>query len=233
MEDLHCWQSKFTPCNYSDKLLRKITLLNQQATAPVDIFQIKKAIYYAKKYHGNQKRDSGEPFYSHPLAVAELMSDYMFTTDLLITSILHDTIEDTALTKEHLNCIFSTTIAEQVNDLSRIKFNKKISVTKNINSLFEQKKENLLLIKLIDRLHNLQTIDAKHPERQKAILLETAQEFMILAIYLNQSKIENSLLQILTKKLKPKLDLLQLQYCQKTFYYNFQTFSLSTQNAIG
>lgn len=91
---------------------------------------------------------------------------------------------------------------------------------------------DLLLVKLFDRIHNLQTIGAHPKKKQREIMLESAQDFMVLVLYLGNSTIENILLKILTKKLQPKLDLLQLRYCQKTFDYNYQLFSLSIQNEI-
>ena len=87
MKDLNCWQSKFISCPYSDKLINKIISLNKTTNRTVDVNEIKKAVYYAKKYHGTQKRDSGEPYYSHPLEVAYMVSDYLFRTDIIITSI--------------------------------------------------------------------------------------------------------------------------------------------------
>ena len=61
MDDANDWQAKFEPCQYSDRLIDKLLLLNKAAKNPVDIQEVKKAIYYAKKYHGDQKRKSGEP----------------------------------------------------------------------------------------------------------------------------------------------------------------------------
>ncbi len=68
----------------------------------------------AKKYHGTQRRQSGELYYSHPIEVAYKVADFRFTTDVLVTSILHDTIEDTELTKEMIATIFNSRIATQV-----------------------------------------------------------------------------------------------------------------------
>lgn len=86
----------------------------------MDIQQIKKAIYFAKEYHMDQFRHSGEPFYSHPLEVAYLVSDYLFRTDILVTAILHDTLEDTALTYEEIAAIFGKDIADNVELLKRM-----------------------------------------------------------------------------------------------------------------
>ena len=77
MEDIHCWHTKFEPCYYSVRLIDKITKLNISASEQIDLTEVKKAIFYAKKYHGNQRRKSGEPYYSHPLEVAYMAADYL------------------------------------------------------------------------------------------------------------------------------------------------------------
>ena len=91
----------------SDKLLNKLNLLNEQVKSPVNISEVTKAIYYARKYHGSQMRKSGELYYSHPIEVGYLFAEHIaikqpqyFKTDLIITALLHDTIEDTELTKD-------------------------------------------------------------------------------------------------------------------------------------
>ena len=155
-----------TSCKYSIKLIEKLKLLDTENK--LDFKLINKAIYYAKKYHGTQKRESGEPYYSHPLEVAYMISDYLFRTDIIITSILHDTIEDTDLTFEMIQTEFGSLVASQVSDLSRIKVaGKKISSAELVKSLWLQKKYDQLLIKLFDRLHNVLTIHARSPEKQK------------------------------------------------------------------
>ena len=119
MEDLNCWQTKFIPCEYAEQLLTKIKLLNQQTTSPVDLDRIKKAIYYAKKYHGNQKRESGEPYYSHPLAVAASTADYIFDTNAITAAILHDIIEDTNIIPELITKLFNPRVFDIVIKLTR------------------------------------------------------------------------------------------------------------------
>lgn len=184
MEDLLCWQLKFASCYYSNRLINKIMLLNQGNYEKVDLIQIKKAIFYAKKYHGSQRRLSGEPYYTHPIIVAEMVADFCFKTDILVTSILHDTIEDTKLTKSALQNIFNATIAQQVDDLTRIKNGKKINSADLINLLWKDQKIDLLLVKLFDRLHNIKTIDAKPPEQAYKKIIETIEKFTSLIIYL-------------------------------------------------
>ncbi|KJW06558.1 HD domain protein [Orientia tsutsugamushi str. UT144] len=98
----------FLNCEHINKLLDKLDLINHSFNKRIDLDKhidldkVKKAIFYAKKYHSNQKRDTGEPYYMHPLEVALMVADYSFKTDTIITAILHDTIEDTTLTKKRL-----------------------------------------------------------------------------------------------------------------------------------
>ncbi|WP_282786407.1 HD domain-containing protein, partial [Flavobacterium croceum] len=80
-------------CSYSIRLIDKLKSLDTKNV--LDFNLINKAIYWAKKYHGDQKRKSGEPYYSHPLEVACMISEYKLKTDVIVASILHDIVEDT------------------------------------------------------------------------------------------------------------------------------------------
>ena len=199
MNDIGSWETKYKSCNYSNDLLEVLSTRNKKVSLNerVNILEIKKAIYYAKKYHGNQKRLTGEPYYSHPLAVASMVADCVFNTDILVTSILHDTIEDTTLTKEMLGDIFGTVIANNVDALTRIKIDcnnttHKISSAKIIDNLWLQHlkghNDDLLLIKYCDRLHNLESIFIKPPEKIDKIIEESLKTFISLGIYLMQTK---------------------------------------------
>ncbi len=194
MEDINRWNLRDKPCAYSDGLIDKLLLLNKTAKIKVDILEVKKAIYYAKKYHGKQTRHSGEPYYSHPIEVAYMVSNYLFRTDILVSSILHDTIEDTDLTFDMIKEIFGEVVANQVMDLTRVKSTGKISSAEMIDSLFKQGKYDLLLIKEIDRWHNIQTIDTKSPEKILKIINETMASFIPLAAYFGTQKILKDLL---------------------------------------
>lgn len=205
MKDISCWESKFETCFYSNRLLGKILNLNNILQDKIDITEIKKAIYYAKKYHGKQKRQSGEPYYSHPLKVAEMVSNYNYKTTILVTSILHDTLEDTALTKEMINHIFSPIIANNVESLTRVKADRKISATEIIEYLWINKQTDLLLIKLLDRIHNLETIKVKSRENINKILEETMQKFISLSMHLRsvipKINVENKIINLCYKNL--------------------------------
>ncbi len=197
MEDINSWQAKFESCQYSDKLLGKITLLNKSVQNPADIQEVKKAIYYARKYHGSQMRQSGEPYYSHPIEVAFMTSDYLLKTSAIVTSILHDTIEDTELTYGMIKDIFGELVANQVMDLTRIKEDgRKISSAELVESLWLQKKYETLFIKQFDRLDNIRTVGVKTPEKIQKIVNETIQTFIVLAVYLEMPTVKQELIRL-------------------------------------
>ncbi|WP_341761114.1 HD domain-containing protein [Candidatus Tisiphia endosymbiont of Thecophora atra] len=208
MEDIDNWQIKFKSCEYSAKLLSKLILLNEKVTNPVNIREIIKAIYYAKKYHGSQMRQSGEPYYSHPIEVAYMFASYtaqavqqLFNTNMIVTSLLHDTVEDTTLTEEMIAQIFDSTIASQVEDLTRVKPYGKISSKETLDLLIQQEKYDVALIKIFDRIHNLQTLGAKSPEKALKIVNETTGYFLTLCIRLEIPTAEQQLINLCYKNL--------------------------------
>lgn len=120
-------------------------LLNKYATNKIDFHQVTKAIYYAKKYHSKQKRKTGELFYTHTLEVAYMVANYSFKTDVIVTAILHDVIEDRECSQEMIAKPFDDKI--DVKDLTRIKKDYKISAAEMVKILYMQKNDDLLLIK--------------------------------------------------------------------------------------
>lgn len=226
---------KFSNCCYSTKLLEKIKLLNlqQPVTSQVDIKQIIKAIYYAKKYHGNQKRDSGEPYYSHPIKVACMVADYCFTTEIIVISILHDVLEDTGMTKDMISKIFNPIIADKVMDLTRIKPTHKLTSAVLLEQLYIENKKDLLIIKLFDRLHNLLTISCKPKEKIKQSVQETLQNFLLVAALCELKDVE-SMLSKLCFSIQVQLNLLEedLDLYDHFSYDHFQLPYLDRKNNI-
>ena len=240
MEDINCWQSKFKLCEYSSKLLNLLSLSNNKVNQPVCITEVQKSIYYARKYHGKQLRKSGEPYYSHPLEVAYLFAEYTgkedrlyYTTNLVITSVLHDTIEDTKLTKDMIARIFNESVASKVDDLTRIKIDRKITAGETVNLLFLQHKKDLLHIKLFDRLHNMRTISSMPLEKRKKIVEETFDYFILLAKCLELDEIKQELIKLYYQHLpvKPTISLMQ---GEKVFSFedSSQLLSLIFQNKV-
>ena len=169
------------PCQYSIRLIEKLKSLDTKNILDFDL--INKAIYWAKKYHGDQKRKSGEPYYSHPLEVAYMISEYKLKTDVIVASILHDIIEDTEVTAGMIVDNFGWRITEMVDRLTRDRPDgSKLSVEEVLNNAYQKQDEEVLLIKLFDRLHNLTTLDAMTDEKKKKIALETLSSFLAIAL---------------------------------------------------
>ncbi|WP_347939404.1 HD domain-containing protein [Rickettsia oklahomensis] len=188
MRDIEYWEKIFESCKYSDKLIKRILFLNTQVKQPIDIREVKKGIYYARKYHGAQMRQSGDPYYSHPIAVTLMVAEFvakevpkLFTFRMLQAALLHDTIEDTALTIEMIRNIFDEEVARHVEGLTRIKPCGKISAAENLNLLIKKKRYDTALIKLFDRIHNLQTLGAQSSEKAQKIVKETLKSFLVLS----------------------------------------------------
>ncbi|BFD45526.1 MAG: HD domain-containing protein [Rickettsia endosymbiont of Sergentomyia squamirostris] len=214
MEDVNNYwdNSKYQYCTYAERLINELTLLNTKVKQPIDMYEVKKGIYYAKKYHGSQMRQSGEPYYSHPIKVAYMVAEYtalripkLFRTDMIVTALLHDTIEDTPLTEKMIAYIFGSQVASQVQDLTRVKPHGKISSAETLNILFQQKKHDVALIKIFDRKHNLQTIGAKSLEKVKKIIEETIEHFIIISTYLEMPQISNDIIKLCKNSLGIKL----------------------------
>jgi len=231
MNDLDRWESKFESCCYSERLLTKLSLLNEKLKPKkVNILKIKKAIYYAKKYHGDQKRQSGESYYTHPLEVAYLVADHLFETNILVTSILHDTLEDTELTKDMIKMVFGSIVANQVDDLTRVRVDRKISAAETVKLLLLKNKNDLLIVKVCDRLHNMETIQIKSPGKQQQTIAETLQEFMPLVVYLGILILEQKLSNICIRSnlVRQRINLQEQQVF--SFQDNYQPLSPVFQN---
>jgi guanosine-3',5'-bis(diphosphate) 3'-pyrophosphohydrolase len=193
-------ENKYTleHCIYSDSLLNKLEKLNnnnqiQYKNEQVNIDFIKKGISFAKYYHGQQMRKSGEPYYSHPIIVAGMVADHIFKNDAIIGALLHDTLEDTTLTLSEIESEFNPRIAEMVDRLTRKidpATGKKMSAGECLVKLINIDDKESVLIKMIDRIHNVMTIDSMSKEKQEKIIQETIHEFFVLAMQNKNSDIE-------------------------------------------
>ena len=222
------------PCQYSTRLIEKLESLDTKNVLDFDL--VNKAIYWAKKYHGDQKRKSGEPYYSHPLEVAYMVSDYKLKTDVIVASILHDIVEDTEVTVGMIIDNFGQRIAQMVDKLTRDRPDgSKLSVQEVINNAYYKKDNEVLLIKLFDRLHNVQTIGSMSTEKTKKITDETLKKFITLSIYLGEKisgilEIENKLIELCYQNIPVKQ--LQVQNQEMVFEDNFQLSFPNFQNDL-
>jgi GTP pyrophosphokinase len=178
----------------------------------IDEAKIKKAIEFAVKYHGMQQRESGAPYYSHPLEVAEIIAEMRLDTDSIVTAILHDTIEDTDLTLEEIEQNFGKDVAKLVDGvtkLTKIKFHEdNVRQAENFRKLLIALSDDIrvLLIKLADRLHNMRTIDfISNQEKKKRIALETLELYAPLAERIGMQQIKTELQDICFGILNPDI----------------------------
>ena len=175
---------------------------------------IKRALHLCKHYHRHQKRKTGEPFYTHPISVATILLEEMITANytskalehLIIAALLHDTVEDTALSFYHIETLFDEEIANIVQEVTHLysKAGRKIRMNKkhNLAELLLQANEMPMLLKLADRLHNMRTIAGQPTAKQKEIAKETLNFFIPVAKRLQQTKIEAELGKLCQKALK-------------------------------
>ncbi|WHA07644.1 HD domain-containing protein (plasmid) [Candidatus Megaera polyxenophila] len=219
------------PCKYSIRLIEKLKSLDTKNILNFDL--VNKAIYWARKYHGVQVRKSGEPFYSHPLEVAYMISDYKLKTDVIVASILHDIVEDTEVTVEMINSSFGQRIAEMVDRLSRDRPDgTKLSVEEIITNAYQMQDEEVLLIKLMDRTHNISTLNFMSVEKQKLQINESIRNFLIFAEDLSLHDISEYIYkECVNLNIKLKVvSLSDLQYREPIFDKEFSLPALVNQN---
>ena len=169
--------------------------------------EIENALDFAKKQHEGQFRKSGEPYVIHPILVASIVAHYGGDKEMVISALLHDVVEDTPCTIEDIERLFSKEIANLVAGLTKIveiRGEELIPSTSNeklIKSalsfrnmlLFSIKDVRVLVIKLCDRLHNLMTLEALPPAKQKRIGEETLVVYAPIAHRLGMGMIKNQL----------------------------------------
>jgi len=212
------------PCQYSIRLIEKLKSLDTKNI--LDFALINKAIYWARKYHGDQKRKSGEAYYTHPLEVAYMISEHKLKTDVIVASILHDIIEDTEVTAGMIFDTFGQRIAQMVDRLTRDRPDgTKLTIEEIITNAYQKEDKEVLLIKLIDRLHNMVTLDSISDNKKRQIALETATVIVPFSKDINLEKALNILsVQILSPKDIPYLNKL---YSMKFSSGNYQLPSLN------
>ena len=141
-----------------------------------DEAMLNRAYVYTVQKHGSQKRASGDPYFSHPVEVAGLMTELRLDQETIITALLHDTVEDTLATTEEIERLFGANVARLVDGVTKLS---KIEVmseneraAENLRKFLLATSEDLrvLLVKLADRLHNMRTLHyIKSAEKRQRI----------------------------------------------------------------
>ena len=178
---------------------------------PEEVEIVKKAYEYAGTLHQGQMRQSGEPYISHPLNVAYILADMHADRDTICAGLLHDTLEDTNITKEDIAHDFNQNVAnlvDGVTKLSKMNFSSKqdqnyANTRKIITGITEDVR--IIIIKLADRLHNMRTLQFKSEFKQKENSLETIEIFVPLAYYIGAYRIKSELEDLSLQYLKPDM----------------------------
>ncbi|HSM53340.1 MAG TPA: RelA/SpoT family protein, partial [Erythrobacter sp.] len=149
---------------------------------------LNRAYVYTVQKHGTQRRTSGDPYFSHPVEVAGLMTDLKLDQQTIITALLHDTVEDTVATIEDIEANFGTDVARLVDGVTKLSKIEQMAenerAAENLRKFLLAMSEDIrvLLVKLADRLHNMRTLHfIKSPEKRQRIARETMDIYAPLA----------------------------------------------------
>lgn len=189
------------------ELVEKIKTYDPQ----VDEEAINRAYVYAMQKHGNQTRASGDPYISHPIEVAYKLTQYKLDTASIITALLHDTVEDTDATLEEIEDLFGKEICQLVDGVTKLnRLEVKSEGSKqaeNFRKLVIAMSRDLrvLLVKLADRLHNMETLHhIKKAEKRQRISRETIEIYASLAERIGMRRIKEELQDLAFQELFPE-----------------------------
>jgi len=187
------------------ELVDRVRRYNPQA----DEVSLNRAYVYAMKAHGAQKRASGDPFFSHPLEVAAILTDMKLDDATIVAAVLHDTIEDTDSTREEIDKLFGSDIGRLVDGLTKLKrldlVSKRAAQAENFRKLLLAVAEDVrvLLVKLADRLHNMRTLHFVAPDKRARIAEETLDIYAPLAGRMGMQRMRDELEDLAFRHLMP------------------------------
>ena len=197
------------------------TIKNQHRPAEEQA-QIKQAYDFAAAAHAGQKRKSGAPYITHPLATAQRLAEMGIDSQSVAAALLHDVCEDTKHTIEEVRKIFGETIAflvEGVTKLDKVRYRGNARSAESLRKMFLAIAEDIriVLIKLVDRLNNMETLEFLPPEKQKRIALETLEIYAPLAYRLGIGELKGQLEDLAFKYVYPE----QHEWLSKTLREHF------------
>ncbi|MFL5791543.1 MAG: RelA/SpoT family protein [Actinomycetota bacterium] len=188
-----------------DALQRKVRSYNPKG----DLKALEAAYQTAEAAHAGQRRLSGEPFIEHPLAVAQILADMRLDTTTLEAGLLHDTVEDTTVSLDTIRTEFGEDVAQIVDGLTKLdklQFQtRELAQAENVRKMIVAMAGDIrvLLIKLADRLHNMRTLSALAPAKQRRIATETLEIYAPLANRLGVQEVKWELEDLAFKTLHP------------------------------
>ncbi len=170
---------------------------------------LNRAYVYAMKAHGSQTRASGDPYFSHPLEVAAILTDLKLDDATIAAALLHDTIEDTPVTRAEIDQLFGPDIGTLVDGLTKLKkldlVSRQAAQAENLRKLLLAIAEDVrvLLVKLADRLHNMRTLDFVPPDARRRIAEETLDIYAPLAARMGMHGMREELEDLAFRELNP------------------------------
>ena len=189
-----------------DDIIRKVQTYNPQASMDL----LRRAYDVSAKAHDGQTRQSGEPYLVHPLAVAAILTDLKMDVPSIVAGLLHDTIEDTLVSRESIEQEFGPDVmrlVDGVTKIGKIRFKSyEEKQAENFRKMILSMAEDIrvILIKLADRLHNMRTLGALKEPKQQRIARETLEIYAPLANRLGIGWMKNELEDLCLRYLKPE-----------------------------
>src|SRR3569833_1983121 len=171
---------------------------------------LNRAYVYAMKAHSEQKRASGDPYFSHPLEVAAILTDLNLDDATIAAALLHDTIEDTPTTRAEIDQIFGPDIGHLVEGLTKLKkldlVSREAKQAENLRKLLLAIADDVrvLLVKLADRLHNMRTLEHMPPASRDRIAQETIDIYAPLAGRMGMHSLREELEDLAFRQLSPE-----------------------------
>jgi GTP diphosphokinase / guanosine-3',5'-bis(diphosphate) 3'-diphosphatase len=188
------------------ELIDRVRRYNPQA----DEALLNRAYVYAMKAHGSQRRASGDPYFSHPLEVAAILTDLKLDDATIAAALLHDTIEDTPVTRAEIDKLFGPDIGTLVDGLTKLKkldlVSKQAAQAENLRKLLLAIADDVrvLLVKLADRLHNMRTLEFVPPESRRRTAQETLDIYAPLAARMGMQEMRVELEDLGFRELNPE-----------------------------
>jgi len=176
---------------------------------PKDVARLAEAYRFSEAAHAGQTRQSGDPYISHPLAVAEILADWHLDGQTLMAALLHDVTEDTSVTKDEISDTFGKPVAELVDGVSKldkIEFQSaEVAQAENFRKMLlaMARDVRIILIKLADRLHNMRTLGAVPPAKRRRVARETMEIYAPIANRLGLNTLFHELQELAFSHLYP------------------------------
>ena len=193
-------------------MMPSIDALSERLTEyldPTQIQKVRRAYFYAAQAHDGQRRKSGEPYVTHPLAVASVLAEMHMDHDCLIAAMLHDVIEDTEINYDGIESQFGDQVAKVVDGVSKLthlEFESKAEAqAENFQKMVLAMAEDIrvIIVKLADRLHNMRTLGAMRPDKQRRIAKETLDIYAPIAARLGMRDVQVELEDLAFKAAHP------------------------------